>query len=82
MPLTHPDKNKWWAHRRRHSYLSIAGLFAMLVSGVFAPPDQLSAAMPLFQTLSWVFGAVILTYVGSATLEEIAKLRAPTVTKG
>ena len=82
MPLTAPDTGKWWRHRRRHSYLSLLGLFAMLVSGVFAPADQLVAAMPLLQTLAWVFGAVILTYVGAATLEDIAKLRGPTITKG
>ncbi len=73
--MTHPTPNVWWKHRRRHSYIALAGLFCLIPIGLFLDADQLGAAVPLFQTLAWVFGAVILTYVVAATADDLVDIR-------
>lgn len=75
MSLAPPDTTKWWKNRRRHAYLSILGLYGLGVASVTATPEQLSAASPLMIALAWIFGAIILTYVGAATVEDVVKLR-------
>jgi hypothetical protein len=75
MPFSPPDTTKWWTNRRRHSYLAMFGLFALGMSSVIASPEQLSAAAPLMIALAWIFGAIILTYVGAATIEDVIKLK-------
>jgi peptidoglycan/LPS O-acetylase OafA/YrhL len=70
-----PDTRDWWTNRRRHSYMSLIGLFGLALLGAFAPESQLAVSLPLFQTLAYIFGAVILTYVTAATVEDIVKLR-------
>ena len=74
LELMVPDTSTWWKHRRRHSYWSLVGLFTQMLMAVWLPEPQLSVAMPLLQTLSWIFAAVILTYVGTATIEDVVKL--------
>jgi hypothetical protein len=51
------------------------GLFSLGMSSVFASPEQLTAAAPLMIALAYIFGAVILTYVTAATIEDITKLK-------
>ena len=75
MPFSPPDTSKWWTNRRRHSYLAMLGLFSLGMSSVFASPEQLTAAAPLMIALAYIFGAVILTYVTAATIEDITKLK-------
>lgn len=72
MNKQHPDTAAWWRHRRRHSYISQVGLFALIAIGLFLDSDQLSAAGPLFQTLAWIFGLIVLTYLLAATAEDMA----------
>ena len=71
----HPDPLKWWGHRRRHSYIALSGLFALPVAGIIMDEGRLLAIRPLLETLAWVFGAVILSYVAAATWEDVAKIR-------
>ena len=75
MPFAPPDTRSWWTNRRRHSYLAMFGLFALGMSSVVASPEQLIAAAPLMIALAWIFGAIILTYVTAATIEDITKLK-------
>jgi peptidoglycan/LPS O-acetylase OafA/YrhL len=72
---TPPDTTTWWTNRRRHSYLSMFGLFCLIFVASLGDDKQLAAVLPLYQTLAWVFGAIILTYVGAATIEDVVKLR-------
>ncbi len=72
--MPHPTPHIWWKHRRRHSYIALCGLFALILIGLFLDADQLGAAVPLFQTLAWVFGAIILTYVVAATADDLVKV--------
>jgi len=51
------------------------GLYGLGVSAVLATPEQLIASSPLLIALAWIFGAIILTYVGAATVEDIVKLK-------
>jgi hypothetical protein len=75
MPFSPPDTAKWWTNRRRHAYLAMFGLYGLGVSSVAATPEQLSAASPLMIALAWIFGVIILTYVGAATIEDVVKLK-------
>ncbi|WP_305046343.1 hypothetical protein [Geoalkalibacter sp.] len=70
-----PDPGIWWTHRRRHSYLSLCGLFALPILAVVLDEGRLSAARPLLETLAWVFGAIIMSYVAAATWEDVVKIR-------
>jgi hypothetical protein len=69
-----PDTALWWKNRRRMAYASMSGLFILIGTGGLAPADQIAAALPLFQTIAYVFGAVILFYVTAATIEDVVKL--------
>jgi hypothetical protein len=51
------------------------GLYGLGATAVLATPEQLSASSPLLIALAWIFGAIILTYVGAATVEDIVKLK-------
>jgi len=68
------DTKVWWKNRRIHSYLSIFGLFCIMLISALGDPKQIEAAAPILQTLAWIFGTVILLYVGAATTEDITKL--------
>jgi len=70
----HPDPARWWRHRRRHSYLSLAGLFALPFTASVLDPQRLAVTVPLLQTLAWVFCAVVITYVVSATGEDVSRI--------
>ncbi len=76
-PVGPPDVARWWRHRRRHSYLSLAGLFLLPALAVILDPQRLEALRPLLETLAWIFGVIVLTYIGSATVEDVAKIRSP-----
>ncbi len=71
----HPDPQRWWKHRRRHSYVAMCGLFGLAGICLFLDAAQLDAAAPLLQTLAWVFGAVILTYIIAATADDLVDIR-------
>lgn len=73
--MEHPFPAIWWTHRRRHAYLSILGLFCLLLVSVFAPPEQLEAAHPLLTAITWAFTAVLILYGGTSTAEDIMKIR-------
>lgn len=68
------DTKVWWKNRRIHSYLSIFGLFCIMLISYYADPEQISAAAPILQTLAWIFGSIIFLFVGAATAEDITKL--------
>lgn len=72
---THPTPAIWWTHRRRHSYISLGGLFGIGLAAVVINPEQLVAASPILTTIGWAFGAIILSYIGAATLDDIVALR-------
>ena len=76
--MKHPFPEIWWTHRRRHAYLSILGLFVILLIAVFAPPEQIEAAQPLLTAVTWAFTAVLLLYGGTSVAEDIAKIRSMT----
>lgn len=71
----HPDPERWWKHRRRHSYISLLGLFVLITISVIMESSSLTAASPVFQTIAWIFGLVIFTYVVAATAEDISKIK-------
>lgn len=73
--LNPPDTSKWWTNRRRHSYLAMFGLYGLGITAVLATPEQMMASSPLLIALAWIFGLIILTYVGAATVEDIVKLK-------
>lgn len=68
------DTKVWWKNRRIHSYLSIIGLFCIMLIAYHGDPEQISAAAPILQTLAWIFGSIIFLFVGAATTEDITKL--------
>ena len=68
------DTKVWWKNRRIHSYLSIFGLFCIMLISYHGDPAQINAAAPILQTLAWIFGTIIFLFVGAATTEDITKL--------
>lgn len=70
-----PNPARWWKHRRRHSYLSLFGLFFLIWTAIAMPSDSLEAASPVFQTIAWIFGLIILSYILAATAEDIAAIK-------
>jgi len=70
-----PDTRTWWKNRRKHSYFSLVGLFVIGIIVLLGDPKQIEAASPVLQTLTWVFGLIILTYVSASTIEDIVKLK-------
>lgn len=72
-PLEHPNPSKLWIHRRSIAYLSVAGLFLMLLLLLLnkVPAD----AVPLAQTISWVFGVNILGYTANNAVESVAAMK-------
>lgn len=70
-----PDTRLWWTNRRRLAYLSMLGLFALIVAAAVMPPEQVTAASPVLTALGWMFGLVLGAYVGAATVEDVTKLR-------
>lgn len=74
-PNKHPDPFVWWKHRRRHSYISLLGLFLLANSAIIIDATTLTAVSPLFQTIAWIFGMIIFTYIMAATAEDIAKIK-------
>jgi len=75
MALEAPDTRIWWTNRRRLAYLSMLGLFALIVATAVLPPEQITAASPVLTAVGWMFGLVLGAYVGAATVEDITKLR-------
>ena len=71
--LEHPNPATLWFHRRSMAYLSMAGLFFMQVMIIFGkmPTD----AIPLAQTISWVFGVNILGYIANNAVENVAAIK-------
>lgn len=74
-PKNHPDPFIWWKHRRRHSYVSLFGLFFLANSAMMIDAGTLTAVLPLFQTIAWIFGLIIFTYIMAATAEDIAQIK-------
>jgi hypothetical protein len=54
--------------------LSLAGLFALPFTASVLDPQRLAVTVPLLQTLAWVFCAVVITYVVSATGEDVSRI--------
>jgi len=68
----HPDPETWWYHRRLQAYIALAGLF-LLGIGLFFIPEP---AVPLAQSLAWVFVSIVIIYSGGASLvDAVSKLR-------
>lgn len=76
MAVSPPDTRVWWFNRRIHAYMSMVGLYGLVIVALTASPEQLEAASPLLIALAWIFGMVLFLYGGSATAEDIVKLRA------
>lgn len=68
------DTRVWWKHRRRHSYLSMLELFLIGLIALIGDPEQIEAAGPILQTLAWIFGSIVLLFVGAATVEDVTKI--------
>lgn len=73
--MEHPNPQTLWTHRRWHAYLSLLGLFLLLIAAVLMPPEQIDAASPLLTSLAYVFAAVLLLYAGASTVEDVARIR-------
>lgn len=74
--LAPPDTTKWWTNRRRLAYLSMLGLFVLIAVTWAMPPEQINAATAILTAVAWMFGLVLGTYVGAATVEDITKIKA------
>lgn len=72
-PLEHPNPSKLWFHRRSIAYLSMAGLFIMQLLLITNAIE--AHAVPVAQTLSWVFGFNIIAYVANNAFESVAAMK-------
>jgi len=70
-----PNPERWWKNRRRHSYISLFGLFFLIVISVGMPHETITAISPLLQSIAWIFGMIILSYILAATAEDISKIK-------
>lgn len=69
-PNQHPDPARWWRHRRRLAYWAMSALTLMALAGA---TGQIRAdAVPLLQTIAWVFGIVVVAYYGNNAAEALA----------
>jgi len=68
------NTKEWWTNRRKHSYLSMLGLFLIGFIALLGDPKQIEAAAPILQTLAWIFGSIVILFVGAATVEDVTKL--------
>jgi hypothetical protein len=66
---SHPNPGQWWFHRRTMAYASLLGLYTILVQITLGSID--SHAVPLAQTLAWVFSANLLYYYGGNAIEAV-----------
>lgn len=69
----HPDPARYWKHRRRLAYAAMWCLVVTLIAalGGWVRPDS----MPLLQSLSWVFAAIVASYYGGNAAEAFANRR-------
>lgn len=72
-PEQHPNPKTLWIHRRSIAYLSVAGLFINQVLMFVGAID--TAAVPLAQTLSWVYCFNIVCYIANNAFENIARMK-------
>lgn len=69
----HPNLKALWFHRRSIAYLSVAGLFGLIIA-MFA--GVITADMvPLAQTIAWVFCINITGYIANNAFENIAYMK-------
>ncbi len=71
----HPDPETWWKHLRRLAYAAMLGLFAVLALLFLAPDDQVTAAVPVLQSLVWAFAAIVASYIGGSVWDHIGSLK-------
>lgn len=67
MDVAHPNPNQLWFHRRLMAYMSILGLY--WIAGFMVLGWIQQAAIPLAQTLCYVFSANLLYYYGGNAVE-------------
>jgi hypothetical protein len=75
MSAEHPDPGIWWKHRRRLAYISMLGLFAEVALVYNMEPSHIAAASSLMIAVAWMFGAILGAYIGSATFEDVVKIK-------
>lgn len=67
--MSHPDEKTWWFHRRVMAYLSMVGLFILLI-GMFRDGIP-TGSEPLAEALAWVFCVNLLYYYGGNAINEV-----------
>lgn len=73
MDDSHPDPERYWKHRRRLAYTSMAALLVTLGCALFSPVRE--SAMPLLEGLAWVFGFIVIGYYGNNAIEAFSRGR-------
>lgn len=74
METEHPDPEKWWRHRRRQAYISLAGIIAIGVAVVVVDIPEGSA--PVVQSIIWALAAIVAVYSGGASVvDALSKVR-------
>lgn len=69
----HPNPNRWWKHRRRLAYMSMFGLYVIVVAMLVGSIRE--AMVPLAETLCYVFAFTILNYFGGNAWETFVRSR-------
>lgn len=69
----HPDVKVLWLHRRSIAYLSVAGLFILIIAMFFGVIEK--DVVPLAQTISWVFCFNIIGYIANNAFENVARMK-------
>lgn len=67
----HPDPGRWWKHRRRMAYVSLAAIIISLtcaLAGVIREP-----MIPLVEGLCWVLGVIVIGYFGNNAIEAFSQ---------
>lgn len=80
MTTPHPDPDKWWRHRRAHSYISIVWVIVQTIMWTWVAISHPSALLILGGVIGWSYAipiVVISWYFGNTLAELIIGKKTP-----